>query len=247
MMGTLSAKNGTPRAGIVFLHGSGCSGEGFCEWIENTHDILSRFEQSGIKFKFPSAPLRRYTLAGGERLAVWHDRQFLSLSCPEDTDGVLDSIKIIDNSINELICEGVPENRIIIFGLSMGGHMALQAMVRSKYAVNLVCVVALSCFISEISPLWETMRKDISASTSADNIASARADSPTDPTKAVLAPLLMMHGTADSLIPEAWGCATSFKLKEHGVAVTYSTLQGLGHNMDYIELEYIYNWIIDKL
>jgi phospholipase/carboxylesterase len=113
--------------GIVFLHGSGDTGKGLHQWIQNCNpDFLAKLNGLKFKYRFPSAKPIPYTLSYHYPSTVWHDRVALTLDAPEDTEGVLRSVAFLDAEIEQLILEGVPVEKIFIFGMSMGGHMALQ-------------------------------------------------------------------------------------------------------------------------
>ena len=106
-------------AGVVFLHGSGDSGDGFKNWICSANGaFLTSLLERGFGYRFPSASPIPYTLCGGELMNVWHDRTGLDVNAPEDTEGVLKSIEFIEKSIEELLMEGVPQHSIYLVGLS---------------------------------------------------------------------------------------------------------------------------------
>lgn len=219
------------RIGIVFLHGSGDSGEGFRDWLEETcvsHSFIANLETLNIACRFPSATAKPYTLNGGSLLNVWHDRFKLELCSTEDMPGIEYSINVIDEEIDYLInTEGIPCNNIFLWGLSMGGHMALQAISLSKHSQQLGGIIALSCFLSTTSHIW----------------------SMDDARKALrIPPIKMVHGEADDLIPCAWGQTTSEMLVEQlGVEVSFSTIPRLCHDMCEAEIADIMQWIHSKL
>jgi phospholipase/carboxylesterase len=221
---------GDSRLGIVFLHGSGDTGEGFCEWLEETWEsdsFLSNLEKLNISYRFPSASAKPYTLAGGSLSNVWHDRRELALTCSEDMPGINNSIEVIDENIDYLInTEGIPCSNIFIWGLSMGGHMALQSISLSRHSRDLAGIIALSCFLSTTSHIW----------------------SMDDASKALrIPPIKMIHGEADDLIPCAWGRTTSDMLVEQlGVDVTFSTIPLLRHDLCETEVADIMKWILSK-
>jgi predicted esterase len=223
-------------AGIVFLHGSGDSGSGFRMWIAGTHrTFFDSLSNKGVaQFSFPSAPERRYSLFGGEMANVWHDRKDLALTCPEDTEGVLQSVALVDQEIDRFLSQGVHPRRIFIFGLSMGGHLALQCMCYSKHRANLAGVVALSCFLSTSSPAWSLLAEQVKAEGGAKSKA--------------IPPLCMMHGEADAMVPCKWGEVTSVRLAgEVGMRVKFQTIPALGHDLSESELQTALDWIDAEL
>lgn len=216
------------RIGIVFIHGSGDQGESFRQWIQIHPTFLDFFEQNGAIYRFPSAPLRRYSLQGGEKCHVWHDRVELSLNAEEDLFGIDQSIRQIEENIDSLIRENIPLESIFVFGMSMGGHMALQILNRSRYGSSLAGIIALSCFLSSNSPIWD------------DLVRRKCADER-------MPPIMMAHGTKDYLIPYDWGLATSNRLKEVGFDLSFTTIQGMGHDIVRDELEIIKCWIDSRI
>lgn len=84
---------------------------------------------------------------------VWFDRQAISITVPE----VKRSIDIICNKASELIhqevCAGIPINRIVIGGFSMGGCLALQLAYRFKR--SLAGCIAMSSFLNNESLVFQ--------------------------------------------------------------------------------------------
>lgn len=212
--------------GIVFLHGSGDSGPGFLEWLQHCDPaLLETLKQRRISYRAPSAPSRPYTLAGGCRSTVWHDRYELALDCREDLQGIQASVDIIDECIESLVSsEGIPASNIFLWGMSMGGHMALQALALSKYSSELAGIVALSCFLSTTSHMWKVM---------GEKKGTIR-----------IPPIKIVHGEADDLIPCVWGQATSDMLTNVlGLDVAFSTIPHLRHDLCFEEVADILAWI----
>lgn len=86
------------RGAVVFLHGSGDTGPGVREWLESASGgkFSQRIAELGLGTTvFPTAPVRRYTLAGGMPSTVWFDREDLSPSSRQDRAGVLQSLQLV--------------------------------------------------------------------------------------------------------------------------------------------------------
>ena len=62
----LGGKGESVKRAVIFLHGSGDSGLGMTTWLKQ----LGYNPDPDIVLIIPSAPLRPYTLAGGEKSAV---------------------------------------------------------------------------------------------------------------------------------------------------------------------------------
>ena len=209
--------------GLILLHGSGGTGKDFEQWISLYPFFLSKLKTSQFRFRFPSASVIKYTLAGGAPMSVWHDRVDLSPHVTEDTSRVLISAAEIDKEIDGFINEGIPVDKIFVLGFSMGGHMALQMAIQSKYSEQLAGVVALSCFISRISPTWELIK-----------------------TRRRIPPILMIHGGSDAMVSSAWGKETADRLAAMGCDINFSVHPRLGHDISRAELESVLDWIIER-
>ena len=88
----------TPRAAVIFLHGSGDDGAGLQGHLRRMRGgrFLREMEGLGVRLLFPSATPRPYTLAGGQVMSVWFDRYDLPPTAQEHTASVLESCAQID-------------------------------------------------------------------------------------------------------------------------------------------------------
>lgn len=89
---------------MIFLHGSGDTGRGVREWLSSASG--GKFEQAladlGLgPVVYPTAPERRYTLAGGAPSTVWFDRERLHPGSRQDRAG-------IQRSLRQVRGEGAP-------------------------------------------------------------------------------------------------------------------------------------------
>lgn len=84
------------RGGVIFLHGSGDTGRGVREWLQSASGgkFEKALEDLGLgPVVYPTAPARRYTLAGGAPSTVWFDRERLSPGSRQDRAGVQRSLR----------------------------------------------------------------------------------------------------------------------------------------------------------
>ncbi|XP_034144942.1 lysophospholipase-like protein 1 isoform X2 [Esox lucius] len=171
-------------------------------------------------------PDRPYTPMRGALSNVWFDRYKISQDCPEN----LESIDIMAASIGKVIEEeiraGVPKNRIIIGGFSMGGAMALHLACR--YQPDVAGVFALSSFLNKDSAVYPAVEK------------RAAAGSP-------LPELFQCHGTRDELVSHMWGEGTVALLKKAGMTASFHSFSGLQHQLSRPEMELLHSWILTKL
>ncbi|XP_050070889.1 lysophospholipase-like protein 1 [Anopheles maculipalpis] len=185
---------GKKHAGtLIFFHGSGDTGNGLTEWIRF---LLGRdMEFPHIKVVIPTAPVQPYTPMGGENSNVWFNRKRIEMDCPE----IRTSLASIYDTVNELLVRelaaGVPLNRIVVGGFSMGGALAMH----TGYHLNrdLGGVFAISSFLNNGSIVY-------------DSLGCISEDEK-------LPELLMMHGERDTLVPLEWGQTTFDELAKLGV------------------------------
>mmetsp|Transcript_52301 Transcript_52301/g.124783 ORF Transcript_52301/g.124783 Transcript_52301/m.124783 type:complete len:229 (+) Transcript_52301:108-794(+) len=217
------------KAGLVFLHGSGDSGEGIEMWL--TQASSGKFNtflaEGGVVAVYPNAPVVPYSLMGGQPLAVWFDRIGMKYEAPEDQAGITRSVSQVDAEIDRLVALGIPENRIAVAGFSMGGCLALHVGYGAgKYSGKLGAVACMSSFLPEDSLLDKGIAKSES-----------------------LPPLFMAHGAADPMIRLEWAKSTRGRLEAAGVPVPTEVLvfQGLMHSMCESELDQLGEFLAKHL
>ena len=106
----LQMRNQQRRGAVVFLHGSGDTGRGVREWLSSASG--GKFEQTLVDLGlgpvvYPTAPERRYTLAGGAPSTVWFDRERLNPGSRQDRAGVLRSLRQVKDPGSRGWCGGV--------------------------------------------------------------------------------------------------------------------------------------------
>lgn len=191
-------------ATVIYFHGSGSSGRDMKEWVQ----LMVNFTFPHIKVLYPTAPEQPYTPAGGLNSNVWFDRAEVTAHAEEK----LESIANIEHEVKNLIKKeneaGVPSNRIIVGGFSMGGSLAFQTAYR--WDRNLAGIFAFSSFLNNNSVVYKELKN---------------ADSKK-------APLIQLHGGSDDLVDLAWGQATFEHLKQLGVSGEFHVLEKLGHSIN---------------
>ncbi|XP_063837794.1 lysophospholipase-like protein 1 isoform X2 [Ostrinia nubilalis] len=170
-------------ATVIFFHGSGSSGGDIMEWP--------------------------YTPAGGQMSNVWFDRAYITPDVPEK----LNSIASIETEVKNLIRKeneaGIPSNRIIVGGFSMGGTLSFHTGYR--WDRNLAGVFVFSSFLNKNSIVYEDLKKSPGGN---------------------LPPLLQIHGNSDDLVYLEWGQATFDNIKELGVSGEFHIMEKLGHSLN---------------
>ncbi|XP_005998463.1 lysophospholipase-like protein 1 [Latimeria chalumnae] len=215
------APTGTHRASLIFLHGSGDTGQGVRSWIR---DILKKelvFQH--IKVIYPTAPSRPYTPMKGALSNVWFDRYKISNDCPEHLESIDSMSQILSSLVDEEVKAGISKDKIIIGGFSMGGAMAMHLAYR--YNQQVAGVFALSSFLTKDSIVYQVLQN----------------------CKASLPELYQCQGEADELALYSWGEETNARLKSLGVTATFHSFPDLHHEMCRTELENLKIWILKKL
>jgi phospholipase/carboxylesterase len=182
----------SPAAVVVWMHGLGADGHDFAPIVPE----LALPSASAIRFVFPHAPLRAVTINRGMVMRAWYDVDDADGERREDEAGVRQSQVQIEALVARETARGVPAGRIVLAGFSQGGAMALHTGLRATE--RLAGILALSCFL----PL---------ASTLAREAVPASRD----------VPILMAHGTHDSVIPIARARRSRDELLRLGYAVEW--------------------------
>ncbi|XP_051004053.1 lysophospholipase-like protein 1 [Acomys russatus] len=216
---------GRHSASVIFLHGSGDSGQGLRQWIKQVLNQDLTFRH--IKIIYPTAPPRPYTPMKGELSNVWFDRFKISKDCPEHLESIDRMCQVLTGLIDEEVKNGIQKSRILIGGFSMGGGMAMHLAYRKHQDV--AGVFALSSFLNKESAVYQGLQQG---------------DQQGD---RVLPELFQCHGTADELVLHSWGEETNSKLKSLGVSTTFHSLPNIYHELNRTELEGLKTWILTKL
>ncbi len=155
---------------------------------------LELTESYGIRFVFPHAPEIPVSINNGYRMPAWYDIFSFDIDRDLDDSQLLESASRIQDLVDREIERGVDSRRIILAGFSQGGAVAYQAGL--SYPEPLGGILALSTYFATANQIR----------ISSNNLKI---------------PILICHGTHDSVVPEVLG-----KRSE-------STLQSLGLNPEY--------------
>lgn len=91
---------------------------------------------------------------------VWFDRMAISNRVPEHVKSVDSMCQNVSELIEKEVAEGIPYNRIILGGFSMGGCLALHLAYR--YKTTVAGCFAMSSFLNKESVIYEVHSYDIS-------------------------------------------------------------------------------------
>uniref|UniRef100_A0A8D0KJ62 Lysophospholipase-like protein 1 n=1 Tax=Salvator merianae TaxID=96440 RepID=A0A8D0KJ62_SALMN len=212
---------GKHTASVIFLHGSGDTGQGIRTWIKQVLNQDLSFQH--IRLIYPTAPARPYTPMRGSLSNVWFDRYKISNDCPEHTETIDSMCQALTGLIDDEVKNGIKKNRILLGGFSMGGGMAMHLAYR--FHQDVAGVFALSSFLNKNSGVYKALKKS----------------------EGEIPELFQCHGTADELVLYSWGDETSKMLKSLGVTTTFLSFPNLYHELNKSELEKLHTWILKKL
>nr|ABI52780.1 lysophospholipase [Argas monolakensis] len=179
------------------MHGLGDTGLGWSP-------ILEAIRLPHVKYICPTAPTIPVTLNGGMPMPAWFDLFSLNPNGPEDESGIKSATEAIHKLVIEEEKLGIPANRIVLGGFSMGGALALYSGL--KFSRPLAGILGLSCWL----PLFKEF----------PGTAAANQETP----------ILLCHGDADDLVPLRWGSLTSEFLKSFVKSVDMKQYRGMGHS-----------------
>jgi phospholipase/carboxylesterase len=183
---------GNSKMTIIWLHGLGADGHDFVPVVQ---ELKADFKKDW-KFIFPHAPYRAITLNHGAVMRGWYDINSLSSLHREDETGVRESVRYIHELIEAEHQAGVPYEKIILAGFSQGGAIALYAGL--TLPIKIGGVIALSTYV----PISSMFQKDCT-----------KASQQT--------PILMIHGTEDSIISLAIAQRSLQLLREESYSVDF--------------------------
>ncbi|MDO6526003.1 dienelactone hydrolase family protein [Motilimonas sp. 1_MG-2023] len=208
---------GEAQACVIWLHGLGDSGAGFAPIVPE----LKLPKQHGIRFIFPHAPIRAVTVNQGQTMRAWYDIKTMDLNNRADETGVLESMVLVSELIEQQVAQGIKPENIVIAGFSQGGVIALHLACRSQH--HFAGVMALSSYMCKPEKLGKEK-----TSTNQDT------------------PFLMHHGEFDEVVPLQAAKQAKQTLSEHGFSVKWQTYR-MGHSLCAQQLADISYWLRQRL
>jgi len=100
-----------------------------------------------VRYIFPNAPARALTIYDGAQTTAWYDVHGYSTSAPVDEESLLEANSKIHRLLDELVASGVPSDRIVIGGYSLGGCLGLYTTL--TYNKPLGGCVVMNCWIAD--------------------------------------------------------------------------------------------------
>jgi len=184
-------------------------------------NIAPELNLPSTRFVFPHAPMRAVTVNGGMVMRAWYDIVGFDLKDREDLNGVNASTLLVNALIAEQIATGIPSTKIIIAGFSQGGAIALHAGLR--YHLPLAGILGLSTYLP-LTDVISTEKHPVNQSI----------------------PILMMHGTFDTVVPMPLAMVGREALIAQGHQVAWQTYP-MAHQVCIPQIADISVWLQEKL
>jgi phospholipase/carboxylesterase len=201
------------NAAVIWLHGLGADGHDFAPLVPQ----LTLESEQHVRFVFPHAPLRPITLNNGYVMRGWYDIASLDFGAAPDISGIRASTAAIHELITREVQRGIAAARIVLAGFSQGGCIALQAGLSYPHA--LAGIMGLSTYLAATAdPHWQR-------------------HSANDRT-----PILMAHGTQDSVVQYRYGEMSARQLQQWGCPVEWRSYP-MPHSVCGQEIEDISAWL----
>ncbi|XP_003383491.1 PREDICTED: acyl-protein thioesterase 1-like [Amphimedon queenslandica] len=143
----ISEATSKQSATILFLHGLGDTGHGWCQ-------LIGEIKQPYMSLICPTAPVMPVTLNSGMRMPSWFDLYSLDKEGRQDEEGIRAAAKNVHDAIEEIEKGGTPTNRILLGGFSQGGSLA--AFAGLTYPKPLAGLLLLSCWV----PLHDSLMNE---------------------------------------------------------------------------------------
>ena len=204
------------RAAVIWLHGLGADGYDFLPVVPEL-----QVDDLAVRFVFPHAPIRAVTINNGNRMRAWYDISSLELDGEQDRDGIHASAALVEDFLRVERERGLEEKQIVLAGFSQGGGIALHAGLR--HPKTLAGILALSTYL----PLEETLPSERSVNNQAT-------------------PILMCHGSDDTVLPMSLGEASRDYLRSLDYVVEWHEYE-MGHQVCVEEIQTIGQWLRDRL
>ncbi|NCF14032.1 MAG: alpha/beta fold hydrolase [Gammaproteobacteria bacterium] len=180
----------SPIGSVIWLHGLGADGHDFEPIVPELHLPA----ETPLRFIFPHAPVRPVTINGGMAMRAWYDIVSLDAEGRADAAGVHESTALLEELIAREIERGIPADRIVVAGFSMGGAVAINAALHTNE--KLAGLMALSTYLP--------LPSEIEGSSGSRDL-----------------PVFMAHGSFDPMLPMQWGQMSAERLQEAGFTIEW--------------------------
>lgn len=202
----------SPIGSVIWLHGLGADGHDF----EPIVPELRLPAGLSLRFVFPHAPVRPVTINGGMSMRAWYDIVSLDAEGRADAAGVHDSTALLEGLITRETERGIPAEKIVIAGFSMGGAVAINTALHSSK--KLAGLMALSTYLP--------LPSEVEGSTGSREL-----------------PVFMAHGSFDPMLPMQWGQVSAERLQDAGFTIEWHDYP-MAHAVCAEEIRDIAAWLV---
>ena len=170
---------------------------------------------SNIRFIFPHAPSIAVTINGGYVMPAWYDILEMSLDRKVDAEQLRASARQIHALIEREISRGIASTHIILAGFSQGGAVVYEAAL--SFTKPLGGLLALSTYFATSETIvFSAVNKII--------------------------PILIQHGSEDSVVSEVLGQRAYGLLRERGYEAAYESYL-MEHSLCAEQIVAISHWL----
>lgn len=205
--------NATPVGSVIWLHGLGADGHDFTSLVQQ----LNLPAHLPLRFIFPHAPLKPVTINNGYVMRAWFDIYSTQMEQRIDVAGIADSVKFVEQLIENEQSKGISSEKIMIGGFSQGSVIAMTTGL--QYPKKLAGVIALSGYLPHAA--------QVLSNKSLANQAI---------------PIFLAHGTEDTVVPFMLGKITEAALEKDGIPVDWHSYP-MPHTVCADEIRDINAWL----
>ncbi len=202
---------------LIWLHGLGADGTDFLSLVSE----LRLPAHLPLRFIFPHAPLQPVTINNGYVMRAWFDIYSKQIDQRIDQAGIANSVKLLNELIENEQRKGILTKNIILGGFSQGAVIALTTGL--GYPERLAGVIALSGYLPNAAEVLENRNQ-------ANQIM----------------PVFLAHGTEDQIVPFSLGQATAAALEKQRVPVTWRSYR-MSHSVCAEEISDITQWLTKQI
>lgn len=203
-----------PDAAVILMHGLGADGNDFAPIVKE----LGLAPEAAVRFIFPHAPALPVTINGGYVMPAWYDITSMTIDRVIDDQQLTASVNEIAQFVDREIERGIPAGRIVIAGFSQGGAVAYELAATSPHVFAGLLALS-SYFASHATVTWQALDE-----------------------KRQHMPVMIMHGTADQVVPESLGRRAYGIIRDLELEVSYRTFQ-MEHSVHPQQVREIGDWL----
>ncbi|KAI8974394.1 Phospholipase/carboxylesterase/thioesterase [Pilobolus umbonatus] len=205
-------------ATVIWIHGLGDSGVG---WVFFAEELQK--DMPYVRWVFPNAPVRELSAEGRGSIPAWFNIYGFDRvsNVKSDIKGMMESVDMINQIIQDEVDRGIPVNRIILGGFSQGCVIALLTAVHTPHQIG--GAVACNGWLEDAKNLSKNdrqMNRKI--------------------------PILVCHGTEDEVVKYKYGELSAIHMKKNGFNVKFNSYPFI-HSMEPEMMEDIKHFMIQCL